>query len=221
MTVDLSALGTRGNRSPASAYLRQHEPVALMKSPLQGKKWLVTRYQDVWLVLKDPRFSSDQRKGGSAGLQWLDQPWVPRIFRSVLHAMIAVDDPDHRRLRDLVHQAFTPRMIGRMAQRVETLSHELLDQAAKETEVDLISAFALPIPLTIIAEMMGVSKEDRMRFHHWVAPLVARQRTAVDLAPPRRQALSVVPFFSSAGRTAAQGASGRPRDGPGSSRDGQ
>jgi hypothetical protein len=47
MTVDLSARGTRGNRYPAYAYLRQHEPEALMKSPLQGKKWLVTRYQDV------------------------------------------------------------------------------------------------------------------------------------------------------------------------------
>lgn len=125
----------------------------------------MTRYQDVLQVLKDPRFSGDQRKGGNAGLKWLDQPWV-------LHAMIAVDDPDHRRLRDLVHQAFTPRMIARVAHRVEALSQELLDHAAKQSEVDLISAFALPLPLTIIAEMIGVSKEDRLRFHHRVAPLV-------------------------------------------------
>lgn len=123
MIVDLSARGTRGNRYPAYAFLRQHEPVTLIKSPLMGKRWLVTRYDDVLLALKDPRFSSDQRKGGKAGLMWLDKPWVPRIFRSVLNAMIAMDDPDHRRLRDLVHKAFTPRRIEHMTQRIEALSN--------------------------------------------------------------------------------------------------
>jgi cytochrome P450 PksS len=81
--------------------------------------------------------------------------------------MVMVDDPDHRRLRDLVHQAFTPRRVAQIAARIETISHQLLDRLAGQSPVDLVAGFAMPLPLTVISEMMGVPPADRFKFQKW------------------------------------------------------
>jgi cytochrome P450 PksS len=81
-------------------------------------------------------------------------------------SMITSDDPDHYRLRNLVHMAFTPRRVEQMAARVEQIAGELLEKASRKKVVDLVADYALPIPLTIISEMMGVPEKDRLAFHH-------------------------------------------------------
>lgn len=83
--------------------------------------------------------------------------------------MALADEPDHTRLRQLVHKAFTPSMIQRLASSMETLAHELLDRAAQKSVIDLREEFALPLPLTVIANMMGVSPADREKFRRWMA----------------------------------------------------
>jgi cytochrome P450 len=83
--------------------------------------------------------------------------------------MVLTDDPDHARLRGLVHLAFTPRRVETIAARVEEIVETLLDQAARKGSFDLVADFALPLPLTVISEMMGVPEDDRQRFHHWMA----------------------------------------------------
>jgi len=128
--IDFNAPENRQNPYPMYAHLRQHEPITQLRSTFGGRTFFVTRYEDVYKVLKDPRFSSDQRQG-NAGLVWLDKPWMPRILRAFLNVIVAVDDPKHSRLRNLVHKGFTSKMVEGMAQRIESLSNELLDAAHK------------------------------------------------------------------------------------------
>ena len=87
--------------------------------------------------------------------------------------MLDVDPPDHTRLRALVHKAFTPRLVEEMRDRIQSLTDELLDAAERRGRMDLIRDYALPIPTTIIAEMLGVPVADRHRFHRWSQVIVA------------------------------------------------
>jgi cytochrome P450 len=79
-------------------------------------------------------------------------------------SMIVQDDPNHRRLRNLVNKAFTAHAVAKLGDRVETLSHQLLDRLQKEARFDLLEDYARPIPTVVIAEMMGVESEDAARF---------------------------------------------------------
>jgi cytochrome P450 PksS len=87
--------------------------------------------------------------------------------------MLDLDVPDHTRLRGLVHLAFTPRLVERMRARIESLADELLDRAAARGRMDLIADYALPMPLTVISEMLGIPTQDRLRFHRWSSTIVA------------------------------------------------
>ncbi len=122
-------------------------------------------------MLKDPRFvrnrSNATGKGGS-----LPFP-LPKHIRLVAQNMILEDEPEHRRLRNLVHKAFTPRALRKLEGRIEELTHELLDQAPKGQEIDLIEAYAHPIPVTVIAEMVGVEAADVPEFAGYMKTLAS------------------------------------------------
>ena len=85
--------------------------------------------------------------------------------------------PDHTRLRGLVHQAFTPRLIENMRGRVQALTDELLDRVESRGRMDLIHDYALPLPATIIAEILGVPARDRHRFHRWSNAMLTAKPT--------------------------------------------
>ena len=87
--------------------------------------------------------------------------------------MLDLDPPDHTRLRALVHKAFTPRLIEQMRTRVQTLADELLDAVAQKGEMDLIRDYALPLPMTMITEILGVPTQDRDKFHKWSKVIVS------------------------------------------------
>ena len=87
--------------------------------------------------------------------------------------MLDLDAPDHTRLRALVHKAFTPNLVGRMRTRIQTLADELLDRVLNDGEIDLIKDYALPLPLTIITEILGVPSSDRDKFHKWSKAVVS------------------------------------------------
>lgn len=87
--------------------------------------------------------------------------------------MLDLDPPDHTRLRALVHKAFTPSLVSRMRNRIETLSDELLGDVAWKGEMDLISDYALTLPMTIITEILGVPTRDRDKFHRWSKAIVS------------------------------------------------
>jgi len=119
--VDISKPRFKANPYPFYAKLRAEHPVFPVKLPDGQTAWLITRYEDALSALKDRRFSKDKLNAGQK------QPWTPAFFRPLSRNMLDVDDPDHARLRGLVHKAFTPKMVENMRQRVESLTKELLD----------------------------------------------------------------------------------------------
>lgn len=160
----------RADPYPFYRLLRQEAPVASMKTAFGQQGYLVTRYEDVVAALKDPRYSSDPRdQAASTKMQaW----WIPKVFTILSDSMITNNDPAHQRLRNLVHLAFTPKRIEKITARVEQVTHDLLDKAARKNRIDLIQDFALPLPLTVISDMMGVPEQERMGFYKAVAPFL-------------------------------------------------
>ena len=152
--------GSRADPGPVYARLRDLGPVLRSKDILGGG-FLLPRYEEVSRVIKDPRFASDRR---NVGRRSLDQWWTPGLLRLLISSMVLKDPPEHRRLRNLVQKAFTPARVEKLAGRVEEITDELLDAAAAKPVIDLMGDLALPLPLTVIAEMLGVPPVDRVRF---------------------------------------------------------
>ncbi|ATB39831.1 putative cytochrome P450 hydroxylase [Cystobacter fuscus] len=159
----------RANPIPVYAKLRKLGPV-LHSTALYGEGFVLPRYEEVVSVLKDPRFANDRRNvpGGTSMDRW----WMPAILRLLVSSMVLKDPPDHRRLRNLVQKAFTPIMVENLNGRVEQITEELLDAAVRKPVVDLMEEFALPLPLTVISEMLGVPEPDRINFRKLIAKVL-------------------------------------------------
>ncbi|HEY6286479.1 MAG TPA: cytochrome P450, partial [Ktedonobacteraceae bacterium] len=130
--------------------MREHNPVFKDE---RTRIWQVFRYEDVLAVLTDySRFSSQayELMGG---------------FLS--NTLIAKDPPDHRKLRNLVNQAFTPRAVNRLSERITQITQELLDQVRLQGKMDIVSDIAFPLPAKVIAELLGVPSEDWNIFQRW------------------------------------------------------
>ena len=162
----------KANPFPFYAQLRAEAPVYPLTIPVRGKAWYVTRYDDVLALVKDERFVKDTRNV-PAGEKSALPNWMPPFMRPIAQNMLSLDGEDHNRLRGLVHKAFTPRLIDEMRGWIEVLSNQLLDAVADKGRMDLIEDYALPIPTTVIAQMLGVPVEDRHKFHRWSKAVVA------------------------------------------------
>jgi cytochrome P450 len=148
------------NKYAYYAWLREHAPVYRGKFAILNV-YFVSRYDDCVRLLKDPRFVRNRSNvtGGSK----IPFP-VPKAVKLVAENMLLEDEPEHRRLRTLVHKAFTPRALARLETRIERLTQELLDDLQPQGTVDLQRGYALPIPVTVIKEMVGVEDQDMPRF---------------------------------------------------------
>ncbi|MGW0916256.1 cytochrome P450 [Streptomyces sp. NPDC002784] len=126
----------------------------------------VFRYDDLLKVLSSPDvFSSD-----FSAIMPPPDPDAPNFTEGVL---TMTDPPRHGKLRRLVSQAFTPRMVAQLEPKVETLTRELFDTVAGETDFDLVSAVAYPLPVIVIAEMLGIPPADRELFRGWGEALLS------------------------------------------------
>jgi cytochrome P450 PksS len=164
--VDITSPAFKADPYPFYARLRDEAPVCAVTLPNRLTVWLVTRYDDVALVLRDVRFAKDAANALSPeAVARLPRP--PAIFKPLAQHMLNADPPDHTRLRALVQRAFTAGLVEGMRARVRAIAEQLLDGIAGRPQVDLIRDYALPIPTTVIAEMLGVPVEDRHRFHRW------------------------------------------------------
>src|SRR4029453_18691224 len=136
------------------------------------------RHQDVQNMLRDPA-------------QWSSFFPLPAGMErpgDMPPSMLGVDPPEHTRLRGLVSQAFTPRMIRRLEPRLHEIAHELLDTAVRERELDLVSALTSPLAVIVIAEMIGIPTADRSRFKAWSDALVQNLGMGI-LTPPSLERL--------------------------------
>ena len=156
---------TRVMADPYETYrrLRTTDPVHRLRLV---DAWALTRYRDADAVLRD------HKRFGNAG----------RILvETIPLSLLDMDPPEHTRLRALVGKAFTPKAVAMLRPHIEEITRGLLDAVAGKDQFDLVAALAYPLPVTIIAEMLGVRPRDRDRFEEWsnvialsVDPLLGR-----------------------------------------------
>ncbi|GAA4291830.1 cytochrome P450 [Streptomyces venetus] len=157
------------------ARLRSSAPVTPVITPEGVRAWLVTRYEDVRAALADPRLAKD----------WVTHMTpedfdinVDPVQAYLDQHMLNLDPPDHTRLRRLVVKAFTPRRVASLRPRISDVTGELLDtMAAGPAETDLIEAFAFPLSVTVICELMGIPVADRKSFREWSGTLLSSRGT--------------------------------------------
>ncbi|MFE3140613.1 cytochrome P450 [Streptomyces scopuliridis] len=146
--------------APDYAELRKSEPVAPLTLPTGHRAWVISRYDDVRLVMADPRFSK-------AALTAPDAPRLLPIAKGS-KSLFTMDPPEHTRLRKLVTKVFTVRRMEALRPRVEEITGELLaGMEAAGPPADLIAHLAKPLPITVICELLGVPSADLERFKVW------------------------------------------------------
>lgn len=171
---DLASPRFKANPHPTYARLRAEAPVYRARLGWRRHAWLLARYDDVDALLRDGRFAKDPRNARPDGGRGA-APWMPPMLRPLAHNMLDLDAPDHTRLRALVQKAFTPRRVDALRPRIESLVDELLDRGAAGGRMELVRDLALPLPLTVISELLGVPAADRLRFHHWSTTILSGQ----------------------------------------------
>src|SRR6266581_8309478 len=138
--------------------------------------WVLTRYDDVVTVLRDPRFGRDGFEQMLAAVYADDRAESSRLPRSMLFR----DPPDHTRLRALVSKAFTPKVIENMRSHIQDIVNRVLDRVQGAGRMDVIADLAYPLPVTVICEMLGVPTEDHGAIRQWSAD-VAQSLDAIGL----------------------------------------
>lgn len=149
ISFDLTSSKVRANPYEVYERLRSEDPIHRMRLI---NAWALTGYDDALAILQDHRrFSSGENK----------------LEYAPYRTMLDLDPPDHTRLRSLVSKAFTPRAVAALGPRIQEIVDELLDELAGRDGFDLIGDFAFPLPVIVIAEMLGVPAEDRDKFNVW------------------------------------------------------
>jgi len=175
--VNLSSKEFANNKYTYYKWLRENEPVHKGKMMSLMGAYLIAGYDDCVNVLKDPRFV--RNRAAAKGGRSFPLP-LPKSLSLLTSVLTATDDPDHRRLRALVHKAFTPRMLTKLEPRIKRLTHALLDNVEKRAEksaeqggqIDLMTAYAYPIPVTIIAEMLGIDADEIPEFSAYLESII-------------------------------------------------
>jgi cytochrome P450 len=146
------------------ARLRASRPVAPVRMPAYGRAWIVTGYADVRTALTDPRLAKDVHRWPGGGRSRPSE--ATGVYAHMLHA----DPPDHTRLRRLVQKAFTPRRAALRPQ-AEEIAAGLLDEmgSAGGGVIDLLGAYARPLPIAVLCELLGIPAAERA----WIAVTVA------------------------------------------------
>jgi cytochrome P450 len=171
------------------ARTRNSGPVQRATLPDGRVVWLLTGYAEVEAAFADPRLVKDPRHAYSPD-ELARMPALPEETRYMRSNLLYRDPPEHTRLRRLVSKAFTPRMIEQLRPRIQAIADALLDAVAGRGEMDVIDEYAFPLPITVVAEMLGIPAADREQFRDWSDVLL----TAI---PPQPMGPAVV--------TAAQG----------------
>ncbi len=164
--IDLFSPAVKANPYPAFALVRSSDPVHRLKMEDGRTTWLITRYEDALAILKDQRFIKDFRRLLTAEQREQAQG---NIYTMMNTHMLSFDPPDHTRLRALVNISFTPRLVEQWRERIQAIADELISTIEQQgqREFDLIDAFAFPLPIIVITEMLGVPTEDREHFREW------------------------------------------------------
>lgn len=174
--IDLFASEFTKNPYPDYAHLRKEAPVHRILLPDGRPLWLITRYEDVVAALKNPHLIKNGRSVMSTEQQEkYGNP--PKSIELFSYNMLSVDPPDHTRLRTLVQKAFTPRRIEQLRPRIQEIANTLLDEVQPQGQMDFINDYAFPLPIIVIAELLGVPAEDREELRKWSNAAVEAEST--------------------------------------------
>ncbi|WP_417850670.1 cytochrome P450 [Thalassoglobus sp.] len=169
---DLTSQDFKRDPRPTLKAMREVGTVFKVKMDLIGEVWVTTTYEAALRVLrsKDEFVVQPDNAGrkNMAGLKW----WMPSSLKRVAVNMLTKDEPDHRRLRQLVESAFMQQSIDALRPRIAELVDKHLDGLQEQAGinngvVDFIEDFARPFPLDVIGELLGLPQEDRLKFHKW------------------------------------------------------
>lgn len=155
------------NPYPLYQALRESAPVYWSEA---WRCWILTRYDDIQAVLRDPpRFTSLERLTSTVKPDIPEAVWeqIQPLVRHYSSGLVNVDPPDHTRLRNLVHKAFAGRTISKLQGYVQQLVDQLLDKVQGDGHMDLVRDLAYPLPVTVIAELLGVPLEDHDKLKRW------------------------------------------------------
>ena len=154
--------------------LRGEQPVCPVSLITGDPAYLVTRYEDLRAVLADRRLSR--------GAVCAEDAPQPKATRPNPDSIINMDPPRHARIRKLAAQAFTPARLEKLRPRMEEIVADVLDEMAELTPpVDLVAAFARPLPLRIVCELLGIPFEDQAKFVHWTDVIMTISSTTEEI----------------------------------------
>jgi cytochrome P450 len=165
----------RQNPYPFYKRLRESDPVhwGISFEPGIDGMWHIARYSDILQILRDQRFTHQAPPDNSAGATSPDFIDPLQLYFSLSRqSLLFADPPAHTRLRALVSRAFTPRMIEGLRPRVEATASALLQAAQERGRLDVVNEYALPLTITIIAEMLGVPPEGWAQLTSWAGVLI-------------------------------------------------
>jgi len=167
MRADFSSQDYFHNPSAEIEKLRSAGPVVEVRFPIVGKVWTTTTQDLADRVLKDSEtFTMRRDDGDIAGFRW----WMPGILRTLANHMLSMDEPDHRRLRDIVDEAFRRRAILEMEPRILAIADELAGELfAEGSPADIVDRYARKLPLSVICELLGLPLADRPKFTAWAS----------------------------------------------------
>jgi cytochrome P450 PksS len=163
--------------------VRDTAPVHVFVGPETGTNYhMITGFEEVATALRHPSIGHEWQKHMDREEVEFETGADDGPFAALGRNMLFLDPPDHTRLRGLVRDAFSKRTVDRLEDRVRSYAHELLDAVEDVDSFDLVESFALPIPVTIIAELLGVPAEDQPRFREWTKVILGTDFEAAQLA---------------------------------------
>lgn len=180
MTTDLSSRqnilqwGALANPYPGYAELQEEAPLYRIEANASnsfwphGNIWFVTQYDDAVTILRDSERFVQSLFNALPAETVAQFPPLPPFMEIMNKAMLFRSPADHARLRGLVNKAFTPRTVQRLEPRIHAIANALIDRVESQGKMELVTDYAYPLPLTIIAEMLGIPEADQAQFRAWV-----------------------------------------------------
>ena len=169
MTLPVDFSSQEYFRNPAASIekLRGLGPVVEVSFPIIGRVWATTTQALADQVLKDTdTFTIRKDDGTVAGMRW----WMPGVVRTLANSMLSMDEPDHKRLRDIVDEAFRRRAVLNMEPHILAIGDRLADALfAEGSPADLVERYARKLPLSVICELLGLPLADRPKFMAWTS----------------------------------------------------
>jgi len=183
-------------RDPYPAYARLREAGGIYRAPFG--MFFASRYDDVAALLRDPRFSADRSHAAPFRLiRWANRD-APDFLNLIDRNLLNLDGADHARIRGLVNKAFTPRRVAALRPRIEAIVETLLDDVEQRGDFELVRDFAHPLPVIVIAELLGVPVGDRDKFRGWshgVAQIIDPLNAERGMARAREAATALAEYF--------------------------